>query len=66
MGDRRLTGLQQRAVDRAIDGCRHRVEIDDRGCVLILPLNVDPAQAEDAVLDAEIRGHINGHGHAGH
>lgn len=55
-----------KAVQRAIDGGRHRVTFDAAGMPVILPLDVDPAHADDAALDAEIQGHISGNGHAGH
>ncbi len=59
---RSITGL----VQRAIVGGKHRVEILPDGRVSILPLSVDPAQAQDAALDAEIRELIGGHGDARH
>lgn len=63
---RSLTALANRAVERAIDGGRHRVSIDEAGRVTILPLGIDPLQADDAALDAEIRGLISEDGHAPH
>ena len=65
MSTRRLTGLQQRMIERALAGGQHRIDIDAGGRVTILPLTADAAQAEDAALDAEIRGHI-GDGDARH
>lgn len=49
----------------AIDSGRHRVTIDADGRTVILPLGVDPVQADEAALDAEIRAHL-GDGHAAH
>lgn len=62
---RRTTTLQQRAIDRAIEGGRHRISIDTNGHLVILPLGLDASQADDAALDAEIREHLND-GHAAH
>lgn len=59
---RSLTSLAQRAIDSG----RHRVEILPDGRITILPLAIDPLQADDAALDAEIRGLIDGHGDARH
>lgn len=50
----------------AIDSGRHRVTIDSDGKAVILPLAVDPVQAEDAALDAEIRGLMSEDGDARH
>lgn len=65
-GQRRLTGLQQRAIERAIIGGRHRVSITAEGAVVILPIDADPGQADAAALDAEIREFIETDGDARH
>ncbi len=64
-GSRRLTGIAQRAIDRAIMGGQHQVRIGADGAVTILPLGSDIAHADEAALDAEIRGLIE-HGDAAH
>ena len=61
---RRMTALAQRAIDRAIAGGQHQVLIDELGRTRILPLGATLQQADDAALDAEIRGHLDGDGHA--
>ncbi|MET3781753.1 hypothetical protein ABIC32_002405 [Brevundimonas sp. 1080] len=66
MTPRRLTGLQQRAIDRAIAGGHHRVSISADGEVVILPIDVSPDQGSDDALDAEIREHLSRHGDAAH
>lgn len=63
---RRLTGIAQRAVDRAIDGCQHQVRIGSDGGVVILPLGSSAAKSDEDALDAEIRGLIDGNGDAAH
>ncbi|NBW06955.1 MAG: hypothetical protein EBR82_02890 [Caulobacteraceae bacterium] len=65
-GARRLTGLQQRSIDRAIDGGRHRISINAEGVVIILPIDADPGQADAAALDAEIRELLETDGDARH
>ena len=65
-GTRRLTGLAQRAIERAIAGGQHQVRIAPDGGVVILPLGSTPAHADDDALDAEIRGLIDGDGDAAH
>lgn len=66
MTNRRLTGLQQRAIDRAVDGGHHRVTISAAGDVVILPINISPDQGSADALDAEIRELLSGHGDAAH
>jgi len=66
MTPRRLTGLQQRAIDRAVQGGRHRVSISAEGEVVILPIDGTPEQGDDAALDAEIRADLARHGDAAH
>lgn len=51
---RARTALAQRAIDRAIEGGRHQVLIDEQGRTRILPLEASLHQADDAALDAEI------------
>lgn len=64
LSSRARTSLAQRAIDRAIDGGKHQVIIDEEGRTRILPLGSSLAQAEDAVLDAEIQELLDaGHGH---
>lgn len=63
---RRLSGIAQRAIDRAIEGGQHQVRIGPDGGVVILPLTASPAQVEADALDAEIRGSIDGYGDAAH
>lgn len=43
------------AVKAAVEGGQHRVDFLPDGRISILPLAVDPAQAQAAALDAEIR-----------
>lgn len=66
MTPRRLTGLQQRAIDRAVAGGRHRVSITAEGDVVILPIDVTPEQGETDALDAEIREFMAQDGDAAH
>jgi hypothetical protein len=60
------TDLARRAVDLAISGGQHQVLIDEYGRTRILPVGVDVRQADEAALDAEIQGLIDGHGDAAH
>lgn len=66
LSTRTRTALATRAVEMAIAGGQHQVIIDEHGRTRILPLGVDLKQADDAALDAEILGLIDGHGDAAH
>lgn len=43
------------AIKAAIEGGQHRLDFQPDGRLTILPLAVDPAQAQAAALDAEIQ-----------
>lgn len=50
-----------RAINRAIDGGRHMIDIRPDGAVRILPIDADSVQADGSALDADIR-ELMGHG----
>lgn len=67
MKPRTTSARARHAIDLAIAGGQHRVDIAPDGRVTILPLAVPVAQADDAALDAEIANLINrSHGDATH
>jgi hypothetical protein len=62
---RRSLAQAHRAIEAAIAGGKHQLRIDPDGAVTILPIEASAPQADDAALDAEIRGHL-GHGDVAH
>ena len=65
--NRALSARARHALDVAITGGQHRVDISPDGKVTILPLAVPVAQADDAALDAEIADHLSKqHGDVAH
>lgn len=66
LSTRTRTALATRAVEMAIAGGQHQVIIDEHGRTRILPLGVDLKQADEAALDAEIRGLLENDGDARH